>query len=122
MPRGGSRQGTQGKAYANRTDLATNYSSEGNAAAGGMQPITRNTPTEPFIPADQVPNLNAPTMNPNEPVMTGVNIGAGEGQSALGIVPPSPVDPVRQILEAMSLVSPNPDLMRALNRLDYEGR
>lgn len=122
MPRGGKRQGTPGKAYSNRTDLGMNYS-PGDAAAGGMQaPVEQRQFIPPAIGADQVPSLSDPTMRPDEPVTAGVNVGAGPGMEALGPMPPSPMDPVRQALQAMMLVSPNPDLVRVLNRLNYEGR
>lgn len=122
MPRGGKRQGTPGKAYSNRTDLGMDYS-PGDAAAGGMQaPTQQRQFIPPAIGADQVPNLSDPTMRPDEPVTAGVNVGAGPGMEALGPMPPSPMDPVRQAIQAMMLVSPNPDLVRVLNRLNYEGR
>jgi hypothetical protein len=46
----------------------------------------------------------------------------GGGSETLGPMPPPPADPVRQAIQAMMLVSPNPDLARVLARLDYEGR
>ena len=122
MPRGGKRQGTPGKAYSNRTDLATNYSS-GAAAGGGMEPVQQQRQfIPPAIGADQVPSLSNPTMRPGEPVTAGLDIGMGAGSEAMGPMPPAPMDPVRQAIQAMMLVSPNPDLVRVLARLDYEGR
>ena len=121
MPRGGKRQGTQGKAYSNRTDLAVDYAPGGNPAAGGM-PITPQGIAGPRIGADQVPNIGDPTNRPDEPVTTGLNVGAGLGVEALGPMPPSPTDPIRQLIQSMLLVSPNPDLVRILQRLDFEGR
>ena len=123
MPRGGNRQGTQGKGYANRTDLATDYAPGGNPATGGMEAPKEQKPIMgPIVGADQVPNLSDPTMRPNEPVTTGLDIGAGMGSEAMGPMPPSPMDPMRQILQAMMLVSPNPDVQRLLNKLNYQGR
>lgn len=123
MPRGGKRQGTQGRGYSNRTDLAVDYASGGNPATGGVQAPREQRPIMgPAIGADQVPNLSDPTMRPDEPVTTGVDIGAGIGSQAMGPLPPSPMDPMRQILQAMMLVSPNPDVQRLLNKLDYQGR
>ena len=121
MPRGGKRQGTPGKGYSNRSDLATNYG-PGNAAAGGIEPARSAQPMMPLIGADEVPSLTDPTMRPNEPVTAGLDIGMGAGSEAMGPMPPPPVDPVRQAIQAMMLVSPNPDLARVLARLDYEGR
>jgi hypothetical protein len=76
----------------------------------------------PLIGADEVPNLSDPTMRPDEPIMAGVNIGPGPGRNALGPMPPTPADPVRQVLESLMLISPNPDIARAMQRLDLEGR
>lgn len=121
MPRGGKRQGTPGKAYLNRTDLGTNYA-PGSAAGGGMQAPMQQQPMLPAIGADEVPSIGDPSMRPNEPVTAGLDIGMGAGPEALGPMPPPPMDPVRQALQAMMMVSPNPDLARVLARLDYEGR
>jgi hypothetical protein len=122
MPRGGKRQGTPGKAYANRTDLGMNYM-PGDAASGGMAAPTQQQPMmPPMVTADQVPNIGDPTMRPNEPVTAGIPYGPGAGPEALGPMPPSPADPVRLAVQAMMLTTPNPDLVRLLNRFQYEGR
>lgn len=120
MPRGGERKGTQGKAYVNRTDLAVDYAPGGNPATGGIEPPRSIMP--PRIGADQVPNLGDPNPNPGQPITTGVDAGLGAGRSALGPIPPSPTDPIKQMLQAMLLLGPNPDVQRLLNRLDYQGR
>lgn len=123
MPRGGKRQGTQGKGYSNRTDLAVDYAPGGDPATGGIEPPMQQTPIMgSAIGADEVPNLGDMTMRPDEPVTAGLSIGAGLGPEAMGPMPPSPMDPMRQILQAMMLVSPNPDVQRLLNRLNYQGR
>lgn len=123
MPRGGKRQGTQGKGYSNRTDLAVDYAPGGNPATGGVEPPMQQRPIiGPTIGADEVPNLGDPTMRANEPVTAGLNIGLGPGSEAMGPMPPPPMDPIRQVLQAMLLQGGNPDVVRLLNRLDYEGR
>ena len=123
MPRGGKRQGTQGKGYSNRTDLATDYAPGGNPASGGMQAPAQQTPLmSPSIGADMIPNLGDPTSRPAEPVTAGLSVGPGPGAEAMGPMPPPPADPIRQVLQAMLLQGPNPDVVRLLNRLDYEGR
>ena len=122
MPRGGKRNGTPGRAYSNRTDLTLSYGGGNTAATGGMTPPADQSPLLPAISASEVPNLGDPTMRPAEPVTTGLPVGPGGGPEALGPMPPSPMDPVRQAIQAMMLVSPNPDLVRILNRLSYEGR
>lgn len=122
MPRGGKRQGTQGKGYSNRTDLAVDYAAGGNPASGGMSAPREQQPLMgPMIAPNEVPNIFDPG-DPNEPVTTGLAVGPGAGPEALGPMPPSPTDPIRQAVQAMMLVAPNPDLIRVLNRLDYEGR
>ena len=123
MPRGGKRQGTQGKGYSNRTDLAVDYAPGGNPATGGVEPPMQQRPIMgPAIGADEVPNLSDPTMRANEPVTAGLDIGLGPGSEAMGPMPPPPMDPIRQVLQAMLLQGGNPDVVRLLNRLDYEGR
>jgi hypothetical protein len=123
MPRGGKRVGTQGKAYVNRTDLAQNYGPGGNPATGGMAAPADQTPLlGPAIGADQVPNIGDPTAYPDQPVTAGLSMGAGPGPEAIGPLPPDPIDPVRAAVEALLVMYPNPDLIRVLNRLNFEGR
>lgn len=122
--RGGVRQGTPGKGYVNRTDLTQHYDNTKDAAGTAPMPaggIPMQFTTGP-IGADQIPNLSDPTHRPDEPVTEGLPVGAGRGPEALGTMPPPPADPVRLAVEAMLQIAPNPDLMRVLNRLDYEGR
>jgi len=124
MPRGGARKGTPGKGYLNRTDLGMDYS-QGNAASGGMQkpqqaPQQQTPPS--FIGADQVSNLGAPTMRPDEPVTTGLMAGMGAGIEALGPMPPGGSNPVRVAVQSLIAISPNnPDLIRLLAKIDSEG-
>jgi len=129
--RGGARQGTPGKGYSNRTDLASNMA-PGSAAAGGLPappapsaPVgPQNAPMmgAPMLGTDEVPNLSDPTMRPDEDVMAGTPMGRGPGIEALGPLPPNPMDPVRMATQALFAISPNPDLARILARLDFEGR
>lgn len=121
MPRGGKRQGTQGKGYSNRTDLGIDYAPGGNPAAGGIPIRQPETYTGPAVGADQVPNIYDPS-SINEPITSGLATGLGPGPEALGPMPPTQTDPVRQVIQAMMFVAPNPDLARVLARLDFEGR
>jgi hypothetical protein len=78
MPRkrGGARQGTPGKGYANRTDLNVQYDqSKPTAAAGGMEapPVTAGPSP------DELPSLSTDTQYPSEPVTAGLPIGPGPG-------------------------------------------
>lgn len=73
MPRGGARQGTPGKAYSNRTDLAVDYA-PGSPASGGMvtqQDMAQAAPAAPMTPED-TPNLLDPSQRPGEAVTTGL--------------------------------------------------
>jgi hypothetical protein len=80
MPRGGKRQGTPGKGYANRTDLTSNYDqAEMTAGTGGMEAPPMAAP--PVTPDDS-PMLSDPTMRPDEPVTAGLPIGPGSGPRA----------------------------------------
>ena len=88
---GGARQGTPGKAYSNRTDLATDMMPLPEAgtrtpASGGMGQsgedmlkAAQNAPRP--IYADDVPNLKDPTTRPAEPVTAGLPTGPGPGPS-----------------------------------------
>ena len=79
--RGGARQGTPGKAYSNRTDLAVDYA-PGSPASGGMvtaQDMQAEQPVAAMSPED-TPNLLDPSQRPNEAVTTGLpGMGAGAG-------------------------------------------
>ena len=86
---GGARQGTPGKAYANRTDLAQDMMPSPEAgtrtpASGGMgqsgeemMKAAKNAPRP--IYADDFPNLKDPTTRPGEPVTAGLPTGPGPG-------------------------------------------
>ena len=88
---GGARQGTPGKAYSNRTDLATDMMPLPEAgtrtpASGGMGQsgedmlkAAQNAPRP--IYADDFPNLKDPTTRPSEPVTAGLPTGPGPGPS-----------------------------------------
>ena len=86
---GGARQGTPGKAYSNRTDLAKDMMPLPEAgtrtpASGGMgqsgeemMKAAQNAPRP--IYADDFPNLKDPTTRPSEPVTAGLPTGPGPG-------------------------------------------
>lgn len=82
MPRGGKRQGTPGKGYANRTDMGMSYdmASSQTAATGGMR-----APAPPAIDTypEDTPMLLDPSARPSEPVTSGVATGPGPGPEAL---------------------------------------
>jgi len=104
---------------------------QNTAASGGMTAPAAPDAAPAALPGalpgamvgtDEIPNLADPSLRPNEPLMAGVDIGSGPGRSALGPMPPAATDPVRQVLQALDLIYPNPDITRALAQMDYEGR
>lgn len=122
MPRGGNRQGTPGKAYANRTDMGQNYNMQGNPmqtpAAGGVQ--APQTPQLPVYPED-IPNLLDPTQRPDEPLTDGLLSGPGRGPEALGFGQ-AQRDETRRLKKWLPLLDPvandpaSPDSFRAFVR------
>lgn len=84
MPRGGSRQGTPGKGYSNRTDLQMKPDMAQNSAATGGDAATGGPrPAPPMSVPDDTPNMSDPTNRPNEPVTAGLPSGPGPGPEAL---------------------------------------
>lgn len=83
MPRGGKRQGTPGRGYSNRTDLAMDPNMAQNTAAtggeGGGMPNLAPSPRSP----EDTPMLLDPTGRPQEPITAGMASGAGPGPEAL---------------------------------------
>lgn len=133
MPRpGGRRQGTPGRNYQNRTDLAVARAPQtgtSTAATGGYlppggyrpppgteEPTTTNAVLRPT--PDQVPRLDDPTARPNEPLTAGLATGPGAGPEALGPMPQSP-DVMR--VQAAYLNNPTPELRRTLFWLYGQG-
>ena len=116
--RGGRRQGTPGKAYSNRTDLALNRAPQtglSTAAAGGIAPPAAPRPAAPppaaFTTPDMVPDLTDPTARPGEPVTHGLSFGPGGGPEAIG---PVPISPTIASIQAAYQANPTPELRRAM--------
>ena len=123
MPRGrgGKRQGTPGKAYSNRTDMATNYDMQaGSPAAGGIEAPKRQQPMLSMYPED-TPNLLDPTSRPNEPLTAGMSLGAGPGPEALAGFDPR-VNETKDLKKWLPILDPiandpdTPDSVRTLVR------
>ena len=133
--RGGSRQGTPGTAYSNRTDLQTrkvpvmtgpspqygaNVASE--QAQQAMPIAAAPLPAAPMAPAPApapVVPLDAPSLRPDEHVMTGAPSGPGAGPEALGALGPAAPDPVVTGLALLStLPHLPPELARVKQQLD----
>lgn len=87
MPRarGGKRQGTPGKAYSNRTDLASDMNmGAGSPAAGGLvAPSQEAGPPPMSVYPEDTPSLMDPTTRPQEPITAGLPMGAGPGMEAM---------------------------------------
>lgn len=122
MPRGGKRQGTPGKAYANRIDMAIDYDMQQDAtpAAGGMEAPREQQPMLSVYPED-IPNLTDPTARPDEPITDGLPIGMGRGPEALTNRDPR-LQETQQLKRWLPLLDPvandptTPDSVRALVR------
>lgn len=97
----------------------SNYSGPASQAPGQQQPsIFDQIPTRP----DDIPDLNAVSERPDEPVTTGLNLGPGAGPEALGPLPFVAKDPTVDVVKALMIRTRNPDLVRILARLRAEGR
>lgn len=136
MPRGGKRNGTAGKSYANRTDLNTGGKVPATAAPGqaygqaGQQmqaqqamPIApQPTPAGPSGgaapspgPAGVLPGslgkLDRPTDRPDEPLTAGAPVGPGPASMSL----PSAPDPLLSTVAALnSLGDALPPMLRGV--------
>lgn len=136
MPRGGKRQGRQGKAYPNRSDLqaqpvkAAPSSSYGEGVASERAqraiPLPQAAAPRPGpgaaagMPAAPGPlpgdlPLARPSERPGEPLTAGMAIGAGPGPSASALA----VDPVLETLRAAYRAFPNEGVGALLEA--YEG-
>jgi hypothetical protein len=123
MPRGGKRQGTPGKAYSNRTDMATNYDMDaGSPATGGMKAPAAGggDPVLPVYP-DQIPSIDTPTMRPDEPISDGLPVGPGRGREGLTNYDPRLTETQQlkkwlPILEPIGRQEDTPDSVRTLIR------
>lgn len=131
MPRkaGGKRQGRQGVAYANRSDLNSDRKQAVQVAAGqpygeraALEQAQRAIPLPAAPPVSAAPPPPAPgsfgaftrpTEVPNEPLTAGLPIGPGAGPEALASAP-NPAGDVEAQLLAMYRQSPNNDILRLL--------
>lgn len=112
MARGGRRQGTPGKAYRNRLDLATNYqpSDPFNATegTGGMKAPARPPVTPGYLLPDDITNLDAPSARPDEGVMSGIGESYSDGSpdnvdaTLLAAYQRNPTAELRRVLDGLS--------------------
>lgn len=112
QPHGGPRQGVQGRAYPNRTDLMQGPRTAGTPAAGPepVQPQRRG-----FVQPDQVPNLTAPSADPR-PLTDGLPVGPGRGPEALTPGPDLSSDRTMMTLQFLYEQTGSQYLLRLMNR------
>ncbi len=116
MPRakkqGGSRQGTPGQGYSNRTDLMQNYDmTAASPAAGPPMAPPGTAATSP----DDLPGLSTPTAAPNEPITAGLAIGAGEGPTEYDM--PADIKSLQRFLPLIEPVLNAPDTPQSVKML-----
>ena len=126
MARGGSRQGTPGAGYAQRTDLLLHRQSptaQATPASGGVPPAVQATSQAPgtapatWTTPDDVPRLDDPSARPMEPLTHGLESGPGGGAEVLG----GPGDPTMNSLRAAYLRRPTEELARTLKIMALRG-
>lgn len=134
MPSGGPRQGTPGKQYSNRRDLAQAPKAPRGQVYGERKrqedaqkviplPQRPGTPrTAPQaggpIPPGALTSLTTPTQLPDEPLTTGLRLGEGAGPEALAT--PGGDDSL-EMLRAIYSRYPFEDLRRLIERAELRG-
>jgi hypothetical protein len=108
---GGSRQGVQGRGYAQRTDLMQGPRTTGAPAPGGPPPQEGPQFTRP----DDVPNLTAPSVD-ERPLTDGLPVGPGRGPDALVQGPGLDTDKTLLTLRVLYEQTGSQYLLRLMNR------
>src|SRR5690606_13363282 len=117
MPRGGRRQGQQGKAYSNRTDMNQPVRTKKGQEYGEAkrqeeaQEIVTLPQQPPVAPPGTVPGLSDPTSYPDRPVTHGLPLGPGSGPEVLGL---DPYDEALSLARELYRRHPYPDLLRMI--------
>lgn len=112
--RGGQRQGVQGKAYSNRTDLNDGPRVQRtHVAAAAEQPMALVTdlPAAGAVPTPMpAVGPDVPSMYPDRPLTYGMPFGPGAGPevSQFGVLTPL------QKLKRLYRSNPNPDLLELI--------
>lgn len=113
--------------YARRTDKgstqpARDITGGGYGEAKAMEEIQTAAPMSatPGIQRPQV-TLSAPSQRPEEPIEAGSPFGPGPGPEVLPMAP-SGADETAAVIRQLAQLYPDPDLVRLVQRLRYEGR
>lgn len=120
MPRGGKRQGTPGKGYANRTDLGLKPDMEKDtAASGGMTAPQASAPMRLPVYPEDTPMLTDPSARPSEPITDGLMSGPGRGPEALAGMDPRLADTaaLKKWLPLLNPLADNPDVPDSVRTL-----
>lgn len=98
MARGGSRKGSPGQSYSNRSDLNVDRAVQPGSAAA-PPPAAAQQQARPMIRPDDIPTLDTPTLRPDSPITTGLPTGPGTGPGPESAVAMKPLfDPLRAAL------------------------
>lgn len=121
MPRDGTRQGTPGRSYPNRSDLRQTVAPPDTPAPDEHGQKVRRERQMQALPPGPPPNrLAGPSTRPNEPVQAGLPIGPGPGAS--GVAAMSRSDRVLTRLQALVQVSGDPQLAAMVGRVQAARR
>jgi hypothetical protein len=115
MPRGGRRQGSSGKSYTNRTDLAVDRAPTAPAATVAAQPQQQAA----WVSPDAVPSPTDPTTHPGRPPTYGAPGGPGAGPEVLSMRGAFTVNPGMVALRRAYAATQDESIRRVLEY--YEG-
>lgn len=110
-------QNATGGAYGQRAELTQLAQGAPMAQAAPAIP----SPTPLGTPAIPTVGILEPTQRPNEPVTSGVDVGAGPGSEVL-MTPVDAPDQLATFARAMYMANPSPQLRRIVEAFEEEGR
>ena len=112
MARGGRRQGQPGKSYANRRDLNVDRADQPGSSTSPPPQVQQ---PRPRVLPDDIPNLNAPSVEPDVTIQAGVRAA-----DPMMFAAPRSQDSV-MLLAALQADPDNPDLNRLRDRMLLKG-